>query len=127
MSDSRKRIADGAFLLALMIYILVGARSVPVHGDEFMQMSMARDVVRLEVVGGLAERERKLGLAPSARDARFGVGNQMPGIDHPRLDQRQESELDRGGIATRIADNPGFFDRFPMHLRQAIDRFGEST
>ncbi len=44
MPDSRKRIADGAFLLALMIYILAGVTFVPVHGDEFMQMSMARDV-----------------------------------------------------------------------------------
>ncbi len=44
MPDSRKRFADGAFLLALMVYILAGVGTVPVHGDEFMQMSMARDV-----------------------------------------------------------------------------------
>src|SRR5512142_2785410 len=44
MPDSRKRLADGAFLLALMLYILAGVTNVPVHGDEFMQMSMARDV-----------------------------------------------------------------------------------
>jgi 4-amino-4-deoxy-L-arabinose transferase-like glycosyltransferase len=44
MPDSRKRIADTAFLLALMIYVLVGIDSTPVHADEYMQMSMARDV-----------------------------------------------------------------------------------
>lgn len=44
MSDSRKRLADGAFLLVLMIYILAGIQVVPVHGDEYMQMAMARDV-----------------------------------------------------------------------------------
>ncbi|HVO44626.1 MAG TPA: hypothetical protein VMT34_18495 [Aggregatilineales bacterium] len=44
MPDSRKRFADAAFLVALMLYILVGTIQVPVHGDEFMQMSMARDV-----------------------------------------------------------------------------------
>src|SRR5215813_10527154 len=44
MPDSRKRIADGAFLMALMAYIVVGMGLVPVHGDEFMQMSMARDI-----------------------------------------------------------------------------------
>ena len=43
MSNSRKRLADGAFLLALMLYILLGAPRVPEHGDEYMQMSMARD------------------------------------------------------------------------------------
>ncbi len=44
MSDSRKHIADAAFLLALMLYIVAGITLTPVHGDEFMQMSMARDV-----------------------------------------------------------------------------------
>ncbi len=44
MPDSRKRIADGAFLVALILYILAGVTIVPEHGDEFMQMSMARDV-----------------------------------------------------------------------------------
>ncbi len=47
MSDGRKRVADGAFLLALMLYILAGVFSVPVHGDEFMQMAMARDTFYL--------------------------------------------------------------------------------
>lgn len=43
MPDSRKRLADGAFLVALMLYILSGMALVPPHGDEFMQVSMARD------------------------------------------------------------------------------------
>jgi 4-amino-4-deoxy-L-arabinose transferase-like glycosyltransferase len=43
MPDSRKRSADAAFLIALMLYILVGTARVPVHADEFMQMAMARD------------------------------------------------------------------------------------
>src|SRR5512135_1068616 len=43
MPDSRKRSADAAFLIALMLYILVGTARVPIHGDEFMQMAMARD------------------------------------------------------------------------------------
>lgn len=47
MSDGRKRLADGAFLLALVLYILAGTVSVPAHGDEFMQMSMARDTFYL--------------------------------------------------------------------------------
>src|SRR5689334_13275162 len=47
MPDSRKRIADGAFLLALMVYILAGVTLVHVHGDDYMQMSMARDVFYL--------------------------------------------------------------------------------
>jgi len=47
MPDSRKRIADATFLLALMIYVLAGTALVPVHGDEFMQMAMARDFFSL--------------------------------------------------------------------------------
>ncbi len=43
MPDSRKRIADATFLLALMIYVLAGTALTPAHGDEFMQMAMARD------------------------------------------------------------------------------------
>src|SRR4030088_1662767 len=42
--DTRKRVADAAFLIALMVYIIAGASLVPVHGDEFMHMAMARDV-----------------------------------------------------------------------------------
>jgi hypothetical protein len=52
MPDSRKRFADGAFLLALMVYILAGVATVPVHGDEFMQMSMARDVFTMARAAG---------------------------------------------------------------------------
>src|SRR5215510_4151693 len=33
MPDSRKRIADGAYLLALMTFIVAGFRLAPVHGD----------------------------------------------------------------------------------------------
>ncbi|MCC6973884.1 MAG: phospholipid carrier-dependent glycosyltransferase [Anaerolineae bacterium] len=43
MNEPRKRLADVIFLAALMIYILSGIRAVPPHGDEYMQMSMARD------------------------------------------------------------------------------------
>jgi hypothetical protein len=43
MPDSRKRLADGAFLLALIVYMLIGTPQVPAHGDEYMQMAMARD------------------------------------------------------------------------------------
>src|SRR6266852_3126097 len=43
MPDSRKRIADIAFLLALMAYVLAGVTLTPMHADEFMQMAMARD------------------------------------------------------------------------------------
>jgi 4-amino-4-deoxy-L-arabinose transferase-like glycosyltransferase len=47
MPDSRKYFADSAFVLVLMIYVLVGVASVPFHADEFMQMSMGRDVFYL--------------------------------------------------------------------------------
>lgn len=47
MTEPRKRIADFAFLLALMLYILWGVPLVPAHGDEFMQMSLARDYFSL--------------------------------------------------------------------------------
>ena len=44
MSEQRKRIADVGFLLAMILYIVAGAVIVPPHGDEYMQMSMGRDV-----------------------------------------------------------------------------------
>jgi 4-amino-4-deoxy-L-arabinose transferase-like glycosyltransferase len=43
MPDSRKRIADWAFLAALMVYILAGICLTPPHGDEYMFMAMSRD------------------------------------------------------------------------------------
>lgn len=43
MPNSRKRLADGAFLLALIFYVLAGVALVPLHGDELMHMAMARD------------------------------------------------------------------------------------
>src|SRR5258708_18340562 len=59
MPDSRKRIADAAFLVALMIYVLAGIGITPPHGDEFMQMAMARDIYY--VFGG---QWNKLAFAP---------------------------------------------------------------
>lgn len=47
MPDSRKRLADAAFLLALMIYILSGTALVPFHADEAMQIAMAEDYFTL--------------------------------------------------------------------------------
>ncbi|MBX3080136.1 MAG: phospholipid carrier-dependent glycosyltransferase [Anaerolineae bacterium] len=44
MSEQRKRVADVGFLVALMLFIVAGIMLVPPHGDEYMQMSMARDV-----------------------------------------------------------------------------------
>lgn len=43
MSNSRKFIADAAFVLALIAYVLAGTVLTPSHGDEFMQIAMARD------------------------------------------------------------------------------------
>jgi 4-amino-4-deoxy-L-arabinose transferase-like glycosyltransferase len=45
MSDNRKRLADVAFLLSLMFYVMAGVSLVPMHGDEFMLMSMSHDVL----------------------------------------------------------------------------------
>jgi hypothetical protein len=47
MSSRRSLVADVALLVALMAYILVGTWAAPPHGDEYMQMSMARDVFYL--------------------------------------------------------------------------------
>ncbi len=54
MPDSRKRLADGAFLLALMLYILYGTTQVPPHADEYMQIAMARDYFTLRDQGSAA-------------------------------------------------------------------------
>ena len=71
---------------------------------DLRMMPVARHAVGLEVVGGLAEHQLELGLAPGAGHARLGVGDQVREIDDARLDQRQEAELDRGRIAAGIAD-----------------------
>jgi 4-amino-4-deoxy-L-arabinose transferase-like glycosyltransferase len=44
VSEQRKRVADIGFLLALMVFVVAGIALVPPHGDEYMQMSMAKDV-----------------------------------------------------------------------------------
>lgn len=44
---TRSTFADGLFVVALMLYVLAGAAAAPFHGDEFMQMAMARDVFYL--------------------------------------------------------------------------------
>jgi 4-amino-4-deoxy-L-arabinose transferase-like glycosyltransferase len=41
---TRSRAADVLFCAALMVYILIGTLTAPVHADEFMQMALARDV-----------------------------------------------------------------------------------
>jgi len=43
----RSRIADGLFVMALMLYVLAGITLTPEHGDEFMYMTMAHDVFYL--------------------------------------------------------------------------------
>jgi len=54
MSSSRKRVADAAFLLAVMFYMLVGTANVPQHGDEYMLIAMARDYFTLRQGQSLA-------------------------------------------------------------------------
>lgn len=44
ITKTRARIADGLFVVALMVVIMTGLAAVPFHADEFMQMSLARDV-----------------------------------------------------------------------------------
>jgi hypothetical protein len=48
LTDNRKRLADIAFVIALFLYVLGGVRLTPVHGDEYMQIAMARDVAYLQ-------------------------------------------------------------------------------
>jgi 4-amino-4-deoxy-L-arabinose transferase-like glycosyltransferase len=52
--DSRKRLADIAFVLALMLYVLYGTAQVPPHADEYMQIAMARDFFLLREQGAAA-------------------------------------------------------------------------
>jgi 4-amino-4-deoxy-L-arabinose transferase-like glycosyltransferase len=54
MSDGRKRFADAAFLAALFLYVLAGISLTPVHGDEYMHMSIARNTFYL-VQGNLSQ------------------------------------------------------------------------
>ena len=51
----------------------------------------------------------------------------MRGIDDAGLDQRQESELDRGRIAAGIADDAGLGNGGAVHFRQSVHRFGEQV
>jgi 4-amino-4-deoxy-L-arabinose transferase-like glycosyltransferase len=52
--DSRKRLADIAFVLALMLYVLHGTAQVPPHADEYMQIAAARDFFLLREQGAAA-------------------------------------------------------------------------
>ena len=47
ISDARARLADALFVMALIGYVFAGLAITPQHGDEFMQMAMARDVFYL--------------------------------------------------------------------------------
>ena len=47
LPPGRARLADGLFVAALMIFVLAGVSVTPMHGDEFMQMAMSRDVFYL--------------------------------------------------------------------------------
>jgi 4-amino-4-deoxy-L-arabinose transferase-like glycosyltransferase len=47
LSQNRAKLADFLFVGALMLYVLAGIAPTPIHGDEFMQMAMARDVFYL--------------------------------------------------------------------------------
>ena len=47
LPQKRVQFADILFVGALMLYVLAGIAPTPVHGDEFMQMAMARDVFYL--------------------------------------------------------------------------------
>ncbi|MFQ3536082.1 MAG: phospholipid carrier-dependent glycosyltransferase [Aggregatilineales bacterium] len=54
MPDNRKRLADIAFVLALMLYMLYGTAQVPPHADEYMHIAMARDFFLLREGGPAA-------------------------------------------------------------------------
>jgi len=52
--DSRKRLADIAFVFALMLYVLHGTPQVPPHADEYMHIATARDFFLLREQGAAA-------------------------------------------------------------------------
>ncbi len=88
-------------------------------------VAMALHRVRLEVVRGLGEEQVDLRLAAGAAHSRFGVGDQVRMIDEGGLDERQQGELDRRGIAAGIGHEPCAADPLPVDFGQPVDRFGE--
>ena len=60
--------------------------------------------------------------APRAAHSGFRVRDQVIQIDASRLHQRQEPELDCGGIAPWVCDNARLAHGVPVHLAQAVRR-----
>ena len=95
--------------------------------DDFRMVPVSLDRVGLEAVGGFGEQQSHLGLAARAGNAGLAVGDEVRGVHDARLEQRQEAELHRGRVAARIADDARLPDGLAVHLRQAVDRFGEEV
>src|SRR4029078_3490213 len=61
--------------------------------------------------------------AAGARDPRFGVDDEIAGLDEAGFHQGKETDKDRGRIAAGASDQPRLADGVAIMLGQSVDRF----
>ena len=99
--------------------ILPGRAAQPLAN--LRQMAVTFNRVGLHAFAGLTEQRADTGAAPGATDARLAVGNQRGRIGQPLLQQRQETQLSGGRVATGHGNQARLLDRLAVDLRQAVD------
>ena len=96
---------------------LTDLRQVPVPGNG----------VGLQALARLAQERAHGGLAPGSADTGFRVGDQTVEVHQAPLDERQETQLDRRGVAAGVGHQARPADGVAVDLRQAIHRLLEEV
>ena len=90
-------------------------------------MSVPRNPIGLEVIGGLGKQGTNLSLTASPRDARGTISDQSLAIDQTSLENRQQAQLNRSWVTTRQPYQARGSNRLSIDFRETVHRLGQQT
>src|SRR5271157_5407005 len=88
-------------------------------------MPVPEDTVWLKAFPGFAEAGIELCPAAGPRDPRFRVHHRAGSIDFTETEEGSGPQDDRCGVTSGISNERGFFYRFSVDLREAVNRLAQ--
>ena len=89
---------------------------------ELGHVAVVADAVGVKAFGYFREQQILARRPARSGDARFGVDDDLVGIDRVRLQQRDQRQLGAARVAAGIGDEPRRLDLAPIDFGQAVDR-----
>ena len=89
---------------------------------ELGHVAVVADAVSVKAFGHFREQHILARRPPRPGHARFGVDDDLVGIDRVRLQQRDQRQLGAARVAAGIGDEPRRLDLSPIDLGETVDR-----